>query len=314
MDIIKKLAEEFKLREEQVQKTVELIDGGDTIPFIARYRKEVTGSLDDETLRNLNDRLEYLRNIEKRKEEVKSLIEAQGNLTPEIEQAILNAKTITEVDDIYRPFRPKRKTRASVARDRGLEPLAELIMSQQESYDPSLETQAETYVDEEKGVESAEAALKGAMDIIAENISDNAEFRKEIRSLTFDFGFVVSKATTDADSVYAPYYDYNEKINKIPSHRVLAINRGEKEECLKVALEVDPQIVLNFLYNQKLENTKSPAAGYICEAINDSYERLIAPSVEREIRSDLFDTASEGAIKLFSENLKHLLMQPPIKG
>ena len=314
MDIIQTLTQEFNLKEEQVKNTVDLIDEGNTIPFIARYRKEVTGSLDDTVLRDLVDRLTYLRNIEKRKEEVKGLIAAQEKMTDEISAAIDAAKTITEVDDIYRPFRPHRKTRASVARERGLEPLAELIMSQQESYDPSLEAQAASYVNEEKGVESAEEALKGAMDIIAENVSDNAEFRKEIRSLTFDFGFVVSKATTEADTVYAPYYDYNEKINKIPSHRVLAINRGEKEECLKVSLDVDPQIVLNFLYNQIFENTSSPAARYIREAIDDSYERLIAPSVEREIRADLFDTASEGAIKLFSENLKHLLMQPPIKG
>ena len=314
MDIIQTLTQEFNLKEEQVKNTVDLIDEGNTIPFIARYRKEVTGSLDDTVLRDLVDRLTYLRNIEKRKEEVKGLIAAQEKMTDEISAAIDAAKTITEVDDIYRPFRPHRKTRASVARERGLEPLAELIMSQQESYDPSLEAQAASYVNEEKGVESAEEALKGAMDIIAENVSDNAEFRKEIRSLTFDFGFVVSKATTEADTVYAPYYDYNEKINKIPSHRVLAINRGEKEEYLKVSLDVDPQIVLNFLYNQIFENTSSPAARYIREAIDDSYERLIAPSVEREIRADLFDTASEGAIKLFSENLKHLLMQPPIKG
>ena len=314
MDIIQTLTQEFNLKEEQVKNTVDLIDEGNTIPFIARYRKEVTGSLDDTVLRDLVDRLTYLRNIEKRKEEVKGLIAAQEKMTDEISAAIDAAKTITEVDDIYRPFRPHRKTRASVARERGLEPLAELIMSQQESYDPSIEAQAASYVNEEKGVESAEEALKGAMDIIAENVSDNAEFRKEIRSLTFDFGFVVSKATTEADTVYAPYYDYNEKINKIPSHRVLAINRGEKEEYLKVSLDVDPQIVLNFLYNQIFENTSSPAARYIREAIDDSYERLIAPSVEREIRADLFDTASEGAIKLFSENLKHLLMQPPIKG
>ena len=314
MDIIQTLTQEFNLKEEQVKNTVDLIDEGNTIHFIARYRKEVTGSLDDTVLRDLVDRLTYLRNIEKRKEEVKGLIAAQEKMTDEISAAIDAAKTITEVDDIYRPFRPHRKTRASVARERGLEPLAELIMSQQESYDPSLEAQAASYVNEEKGVESAEEALKGAMDIIAENVSDNAEFRKEIRSLTFDFGFVVSKATTEADTVYAPYYDYNEKINKIPSHRVLAINRGEKEEYLKFSLDVDPQIVLNFLYNQIFENTSSPAARYIREAIDDSYERLIAPSVEREIRADLFDTASEGAIKLFSENLKHLLMQPPIKG
>lgn len=314
MDIIQTLAQEFKLREDQIKSTVDLIDEGNTIPFIARYRKEVTGSLDDTVLRDLVDRLTYLRNIEKRKEEVKTLIAAQDKLTDEIAQAIDLAKTITEVDDIYRPFRPHRKTRASVAREKGLEELADLIMLQLATYEPTLEEQAEGFVSEEKGVASVEEAIAGAKDIIAENISDNAEFRKEIRSLTNDFGFVVSKSTKEEDSVYAPYYDYSEKVNKIPSHRILAINRGEKEEFLKVSIEVDPDLILNYLYNQVLEGNKSPAEKYVCQAIDDSYDRLIAPSVEREIRSDLFDNASEGAIKLFSDNLKHLLMQPPIKG
>ena len=314
MNIIEALAKEFKLKESQVESTVALIDEGNTIPFIARYRKEVTGSLDDVVLRDLFDRLTYLRNIEKRKEEVKSLIAAQEKLTDEISAAIDAAKTITEVDDIYRPFRPHRKTRASVAREKGLEPLADLLMAQNESYEPSLEELAAGYIDEEKGVLSAEDALNGAKDIIAETVSDNAEFRKEIRSLTNDFGFIVSKGTKEEDSVYAPYYDYNEKINKIPSHRVLAINRDEKEEFLKVSVSVDPNVILNYLYNRLLSGKKSPATQFVEEAINDSYDRLIAPSVEREIRSDLFDVASEGAIKLFSDNLKHLLMQPPLKG
>ena len=314
MDIIKTLAEEFKLKEEQVKNTVELVDEGNTIPFIARYRKEVTGSLDDTLLRDLVDRLTYLRNIEKRKEEVKALIDGQGKLTDELVAAIDNAKTITEVDDIYRPYRPHRKTRASVAREKGLEPLAELIIKQLEEYEAPLEVLAEAYIDEEKGVASAEEALAGARDIIAEDVSDNAEFRKEIRRLTFEYGFVVSKGTKEEDSVYSPYYDYNEKVNKIPSHRVLAINRGEKEEFLKVDITVDPNLILGFLYNQMLENTKSPAKDHVTAAIDDSYDRLIAPSVEREIRSDLFDNACEGAIKLFSDNLKHLLMQSPLKG
>ncbi len=314
MDIIQVLAQEFNLKVDQVKNTVDLIDEGNTIPFIARYRKEITGSLDDTVLRDLLDRLTYLRNIEKRKEEVKTLIAAQEKLTDEISRAIDLAKTITEVDDIYRPFRPHRKTRASVAREKGLEELAALIMLQQPSYDPALEVQAERFISEEKGVIDVEAAFAGAKDIIAEDISDNAAFRKEIRSLTNDFGFIVSKAAKEEDSVYAPYYDYNEKINKIPSHRVLAINRGEKEEFLRVSVSVDPDLILSFLYNQVLEGNKSPAQKYVCEAIDDSYGRLIAPSVEREIRSDLFDNACEGAIKLFSDNLKHLLMQPPIKG
>ncbi len=314
MDIIKQLAEEFKLREEQVGATVALIDEGNTIPFISRYRKEVTGSLDDTVLRDLFDRLTSLRNLEKRKEEVKALIAAQEKLTDEISAAIDNAGTVTEVDDIYRPFRPHRKTRASVAREKGLEPLAELLMAQKDEYVPSLEEQAEAYVNEEKGVKSAEEALAGAKDIIAEDVSDNAEFRKMIRTLTFDYGLLISKGATEEDSVYALYYDYREKLDKIPSHRVLAINRGEKEEFLKVTLEIEPSIILNYLFNSVIENVKSPAVKYVSEAITDSYDRLIAPSIEREIRSDLFDNACEGAIRLFADNLKHLLMQPPLKG
>ena len=314
MDIIKTLAEEFKLKEEQVQKTVDLIDGGDTIPFIARYRKEVTGSLDDAVLRDLNDRLEYLRNIEKRKEEVKNLIDAQGKLTPEIEQAILNAKTITEVDDIYRPFRPKRKTRASIARERGLEDLAKLIMEQRMEYTPSIEESAEAFVSEEKEVPDAAAALAGACDIIAEDVSDNAEFRKSLRQLTFDHGVLTVSAAKDEDSVYAQYYEYSEPLKKVPGHRVLAINRGEKEEFLKVAVEISADIILNYLFACVVTEPSSPAYKYVSAATVDGYERLIAPSIEREIRNDMFDVASEGAIKVFSDNLGHLLMQSPLKG
>ena len=314
MDIIKTLAEEFKLKEEQVQKTVDLIDGGDTIPFIARYRKEVTGSLDDAVLRDLNDRLEYLRNIEKRKEEVKNLIDAQGKLTPEIEQAILNAKTITEVDDIYRPFRPKRKTRASIARERGLEDLAKLIMEQRMEYTPSIEESAEAFVSEEKEVPDAAAALAGACDIIAEDVSDNAEFRKSLRQLTFDHGVLTVSNAKDEDSVYAQYYEYNEPLKKVPGHRVLAINRGEKEEFLKVAVEISADIILNYLFACVVTEPSSPAYKYVSAATVDGYERLIAPSIEREIRNDMFDVASEGAIKVFSDNLGHLLMQSPLKG
>ena len=314
MDIIKALAEEFKLKEEQVAKTVEMIDNGDTIPFIARYRKEVTGSLDDAILRDLNDRLEYLRNIEKRKEEVKSLIDAQGKLTPEIESAIMNAKTITEVDDIYRPFRPKRKTRASVARERGLEGLALLIMEQRVKYEPSIEDEAINYVSEEKEVADTAAAIAGACDIIAEDISDNAEYRKSIRSLTFDHGMLNVVKAKEEDSVYAQYYEYSEPLNKVPGHRVLAINRGEKEEFLKVSIDISSDIVLNYLHNCVIVEPTSPAAKYLTAAMVDSYERLIAPSIEREIRNDIFDAASEGAIKVFADNLSHLLMQSPLKG
>ncbi len=314
MDIIKTLAEEFKLKEDQVKKTVELIDGGDTIPFIARYRKEVTGSLDDAVLRDLNDRLEYLRNIEKRKEEVKSLIEAQGNLTPEIEAAILNAKTITEVDDIYRPFRPKRKTRASVARERGLEDLAKLLMEQRLEYVPTIEESAQAFVSEEKSVPDVSAALAGACDIIAEDVSDNAEYRKALRSQTFDYGVLNVTKAKEEDSVYAQYYEYSEPLKKIPGHRILAINRGEKEEFLKVSVEISSDIVLNYLHNCVVTEPASPAYKYVSAAIVDGYERLIAPSIEREIRNDMFDNASEGAIKVFADNLGHLLMQSPLKG
>ena len=314
MDIIKTLADEFKLKESQVEKTVALIDEGNTIPFIARYRKEETGSLDDAILRDLDDRLTYLRNIEKRKSEVTNLITEMGKMTDEIALAIENAKTITEVDDIYRPFRPHRKTRASVAKEKGLEPLANLILEQRPIYDPIIEIQAEEYINEELGVNSAEDALNGACDIIAESVSDNADFRKTVRKITFDTGFITTKGATEEDSVYAQYYDHTEAVSKIPSHRVLAINRGEKEDFLKVNITVDKGIVLNYLCTEMITNIKSPASKYIESAIIDGYDRLIAPSIEREIRNDLFDIASENAIKLFAENLKHLLMQSPLKG
>ncbi len=314
MNIFETLAKELNITLVQVEKTVALIDEGNTIPFIARYRKEVTGSLDDEILRKLEERLNYLRNIEKRREEVIELIRAQDKLTPEIEEAIKNAVTITEIDDIYRPFRPHRKTRASVAKEKGLEPLALLILEQREAYEPSLDAIAEGFVDAEKGVENIEQAYAGACDIIAESISDNAEYRKDIRRLTYQFGIVTSKATTEEDSVYAQYYDYNEGVKKIPSHRVLAIHRGEKEEFLKVAITIEKDIVLNHLYNEIIVPGNSPAKKYVENALVDGYDRLIAPSVEREIWNDLFDNACEGAIALFSDNLKHLLMQSPIKG
>ena len=314
MNIIQTLAQEFKLKEEQVERTVALIDEGNTIPFIARYRKEVTGSLDDSVLRDLSDRLTFLRNIEKRKQEVFDLISAQEKMTPEIEAAIREAKTITEVDDIYRPFRPHRKTRASVAREKGLEPLADLIYAQEKSYEPSIAEQAEVFVNEEKGVASVEEAIQGAKDIIAENISDNAEFRKELRRLTFEFGILSTKKAKEEDSVYAQYYEYSEPLKKVLPHRVLAINRGEKEEFLKVDVSVASEIVLNYLFAEILLGNNSPAEPYVSAAILDSYDRLIAPSIEREIRSDIFDQASEGAIKVFADNLSHLLMQSPLKG
>ena len=314
MNIIEKLSQEFNIKVEYVEKTVELIDEGNTIPFIARYRKEVTGSLDDNILRDLNDRLNFLRNIEKRKQEVFDLISAQDKMTPEIEAAIQAAVTITEVDDIYRPFRPHRKTRASVAREKGLEPLAALIIAQEPTYEPAIEVQAEAFIDEEKGVASVEEAIQGAKDIIAEDISDNAEFRKELRRLTFEFGTLSTKAAKEEDSVYSQYYEYAEALKKVLPHRVLAINRGEKEEFLKVSIAIAPEIVLNYLFSQILLNNQSPAEKYVSAAILDSYDRLIAPSIEREIRSDIFDNACEGAIKVFADNLSHLLMASPLKG
>ncbi len=314
MDIIQTLAQELNLKRDQVEKTVALMDEGNTIPFIARYRKEETGSLDDVVLRELEDRLTYLRNIQKRKEEVRNLITEMGKMTDEVAAAIDAAQTITEVDDIYRPFRPHRKTRASVAKERGLEPLAELILAQQDAYDPSLKEQAEAYVNEEMGVKTAADALSGACDIIAEMVSDNADFRKTIRKVTFDMGTLHTKNAKDEDSVYSQYYDHAEPIAKIPDHRILAINRGEKEEFLRVSISVEKGIILNFLCGEMIVNAKSPAARWIEAAILDGYDRLIAPSIEREIRNDLFDRAGEGAIKLFADNLKHLLMQSPLKG
>lgn len=313
MDIMHRLSEELSVPLERLTATVALLDDGNTVPFVARYRKEVTGGLDDTVLRNLLERLTYLRNLEKRKEEIKGLIAAQEKLTDEITAQIDAAETVTEVDDIYRPFRPKRRTRASVAREKGLSPLAARMMEQRKSYAPSLEEEAAQYINEEKGVASAEEALAGACDIVAEEISDNAEIRKEIRRLTFENGVIRTKQLADAP-VYEQYYDYSEQVAKIPSHRVLAINRGEAEEALKVTVEVERDIILNAIFSFVITDYKSPAFRYVSSAICDGYDRLTAPSVEREIRAELTDTASESAIKLFSVNLKNLLMQAPLKG
>ena len=314
MDILKKLSEEMSIPLARLEKTVELLDEGNTVPFVARYRKEVTGGLDDTVLRDLVDRLTYLRNLEARKEEVKNLIDAQGLLTPELVEAIDGAQTVTECDDIYRPFRPKRKTRASVAREKGLAPLAELILEQKKEYEAPIEALAESFIDAEKGVENVKDALDGACDIIAETVSDNADLRKGVRTLTFANGTISSTKAGDGESVYEIYYDFSEKLKSVPGHRILAMNRGEKEDILKVSVTVDSDIILNYLFSQVITNYKSPAFRYVSRAICDSYDRLIAPSIEREIRSTLFDDASEGAIKLFSENLKNLLMASPLKG
>lgn len=315
MDIQKIISEELSVKEKQVAAAVELLDAGNTVPFIARYRKEATGGLDDEALRRLSERLTYLRNLEKRKEEVRALIAAQGQLTDEIDAAIDAAQTVTETDDIYRPFRPKRKTRASVARERGLAPLAELISSCAPSYDPPIEKAAEEYINEEKEVPDVRAALAGACDIIAEEVSDNAEYRQMIRSLTSEWGSISSKLSgEDGDGVYTQYYEYNEKISALPPHRYLAMNRGENEGALKISVEIGQDIILNALFNRAIADCRSPAFPYMASAVTDSYARLIAPSIEREIRADLFDRACVSAIGVFSDNLRHLLLGAPLKG
>ena len=312
MEINKILAEEFKLRQEQIDNTVSLIDDDKTIPFIARYRKEMTGSLDDQILREIFDRLTYLRNLEKRKAEVVSSITEQDKMTDEIAAAIEKAVTLVEVEDIYRPFKPKRKTRASIAREKGLEPLAELIISQDESINPDAE--AERFISDEKGIETSEKAIAGAMDIIAENVSDNAALRKYLRNLFSQIGRIVSKASDeDAETVYENYYDFSEAVSKVAGHRILAMDRGEKEGALKVSVEV-PEGAGERACISKFKINDSKCGKLVEASCIDSYKRLIYPSIEREIRSELSEKAQEGAIKVFSSNLRQLLMQPPIKG
>ena len=320
MDIVKTLAEEFNIKEEQVTATIELIDEGNTIPFISRYRKEVTGSLDDATLRDLNDRLQYLRNLEERRETVSKIIEEQGKLTPEITFALNNAKTLVEIEDIYRPYKPARKTRASVARAKGLEPLANYIMEQRDVYDPAIEVYAEQFivdgedVDKEKLVPDVKAALQGASDIIAEDISNSAEIRKMLREFTMAYGSLATKGTTEETSVYENYYDFSEPIKKLRGHRVLAINRGEKEDFLKVEVTVAEEDAIAQIVSKVITNKESAALPFLMETIKDAYERLLFPAIEREIRTSLFDDAAEGALKVFAENLRNLLLVSPIKG
>lgn len=311
MNINEKIAHELNIPEDKLNAAVELLDAGNTVPFVARYRKEATGGLDDGVLRNLLERLTYLRNLEKRKDEVKSLIEGQGKLTDELVAAIDKAESVTEVDDIYRPYRPKRKTRASVARERGLEPLSKLISEQRKKYSPTIEEEAEKYLTDE--VKTVSDALAGAKDIIAEEVSDNADYRRMIRSLTTRYGKLTSKMTKE-NATYEQYSDYSEPISKLPPHRILAINRGEKEEALTVSVEIDRDIILNALFSEVIKDYKSPAFTYVSSAVSDSYDRLIAPSIERDIRTELTDNASESAISLFAVNLKNLLMQSPLKG
>lgn len=310
MDICKILEQEFNLKKSQVDNTINLIDEGNTIPFIARYRKEMTGSLDDQVLREFFDRLNYLRNLEEKREQVKKLIDEQQNLTEEISLALDKAKTITEIEDIYRPFRPKRRTRATIAKEQGLEPLANIIFEQETK--ESIEEIAQNYINEEKGILSIQDAINGAKDIIAEIISDNAEYRTIIRTETLKKGIILSNAKKEEASLYEMYYDFCEPIKKVAGHRVLALNRGEKENFLTVKIEEPFDDIFKILQNKILKKF-STTKQYILEVIEDSYKRLIAPSIEREIRNDLTEKAEESAIKVFGENLKQLLLQAPIK-
>ena len=310
--IFKKIAEELNIREAQVEATVKLIDEGNTIPFIARYRKEVTGNLSDETLRDLGERLTYLRNLEKRKEEIIRLIDEQGKLTDELTVKIAGTMVLSELEDIYRPYRPKKRTKATIAKEKGLEPLANIIYLQAEKKD--LYEVAKEFINKEKEVNTEEDAINGALDIIAENIADNADYRKKIKSFCFREAVITSKATKEEKSPYEMYYDYKEPILRIPSHRILAINRGEKEEFLKVKIEKPEDKILEYLKKQIIKDFKSQFNNPLTVAIEDSYKRLIEPSIDREIRNDLTERSEEKAIKVFGKNAKQLLLQPPIKG
>ena len=309
--INERLVKEFKLKSFQVENAIKLIDDGNTIPFIARYRKEQTGEMSDEQLRDMFDRLNYLRNLEKRKEEVIRLIDEQGKLTDELKQSVLSSETMTEVEDLYRPYKQKKRTRATIAKEKGLEPLAIIIYSQDKKYD--LMKLAEEFINEEKGILSVDDAIAGAKDIVAEMISDVAEYRKDIRKIIYDKGIITSKTTKDEKSVYEMYYDYSEAVSKIPSHRILAINRGEKEEFLKVKIDGTDETSLEYLKGKVIKN-ESPYEEVLEDVIEDAYKRLIKPSVENEVRNDLTSVAEEQAIKVFGQNAKKLLLQPPLKG
>ncbi len=313
MDIILKLKEELNVEKWQVEAAVKLIDEGNTIPFISRYRKEVTGSLNDEVLRNLNERLGYLRNLEEKKEQVIGSIEEQGKLTEELKAKILAAETIVAVDDLYLPYRPKRKTRASVAKEKGLDGLADIILAQETA--TPLIVEAESYVSEEKGVGSVKEALQGAMDIIAEMISDEADYRTYIRNATFEEGKITSTAKdAKAQSVYEMYYNFEEPVSKVAGHRVLALNRGENEKMLTVKIEAPTERIIRFLEKKLITKNNENTTPALQETIADSYSRLIAPAIERDIRNELTEKAEDGAIAVFGKNLEQLLMQPPITG
>ena len=313
MDINQKLTEELEVKRWQVDAAVKLIDEGNTIPFISRYRKEVTGSLNDEQLRKLHERLVYLRNLEEKKEQVLSSIEEQGKLTEELRSQILAAETLVVVEDLYRPYRPKRRTRATIAKEKGLEPLAAVITLQQ--LKRPLTEEAEQYLSEEKGVTSVEDAISGAKDIIAEAISDEADYRSWIRKITMKKGKLISTAKDpEAESVYEMYYEFEEPLSKLAGHRILALNRGEKEKILTVKIEAPEEEILGYLEKQTIHGKNISTEQALKEAVEDSYKRLIGPAIEREIRSDLTEKAEDGAIEVFGKNLHQLLMQPPITG
>ena len=311
MDYTALLANEFSLRPQQVQAAVELLDAGNTIPFIARYRKEATGSLDDQVLRELAERLEYLRNLDKRREEIRKSLTEQGVITEELEEKLQAARTLSELEDLYRPYRPKRRTRATMAREKGLEPLAMWLMLQDPHGDP--EKEAEKYIDPEKEVADTEAALSGARDILAEMVSDDADVRKSLREMMTREGILTTRAAKEEDSVYSMYYDFREPVRTMAAHRILAVNRGEREEFLKVSLEVPEEKAMAETRKPYVRGN-GPVSAQVAAACDDAWERLIFPSLEREIRTELTDRANVSAIRVFSQNLHQLLMQPPIKG
>lgn len=313
MDIILALTEELKVEKWQVEAAVKLIDEGNTIPFISRYRKEATGALNDEVLRNLYERLNYLRNLEDKKTQVLAGIEEQGKLTEELKKQILAAQTLVVVEDLYRPYRPKRRTRATIAKEKGLEPLANIILLQMT--DKSLEEEAKAFLSEEKEVKTVSDAIAGAKDIVAESISDEADYRIRIRDMTVKKGRVVSAAKNPKEqSVYEMYYEYEEPVAKVAGHRVLALNRGEKEKILTVKIEAPTEDIIRYLEKQVITRGNPNTTPVLKAVVEDSYSRLIGPAIEREIRNDMTEKAEDGAIKVFKKNLEQLLMQPPIVG
>ena len=316
MDILQIIADELSVKYKQVENAVNLIDEGNTIPFIARYRKEVTGGLSDEQLRTLGDRLNYLRNLDERKEEVRKSIEEQGKMTEEIEKALQNARILAEVEDIYRPYKQKKRTRATIAKEKGLEPLSEALINQDKNV--SIEELAREFIDAEKGVETVEDAILGAKDIIAENISDNPNYRKEIKRYCYKDGIISTESNAkdenEENQTYKMYFDFNEKVNRIPSHRILAINRAEKENAIKLKIQKPEENIIDFMERDIIKDKNSKYAEILEDTVEDSFKRLIEPSVEREIRSDLTEKAEEKAIKVFGQNAKQLLLGAPLKG